>query len=66
MTNFRAVLDELQRVKPSSAKGKYLKKIALSSTMGPGVKVDTNRLRPEVDHRRVLTLAAWTAGSPAR
>jgi large subunit ribosomal protein L1 len=46
-TNFRAVLDELQRAKPASAKGKYLKKITVSSTMGPGVKVDTNRLRPE-------------------
>jgi len=46
--NFRAVLDELQRAKPASAKGRYLRKISLSSTMGPGVKVDTNRLRPEV------------------
>jgi large subunit ribosomal protein L1 len=47
MTNFRAVLDELNRAKPSSAKGKYLRKVTLASTMGPGVKVDTNRLRPE-------------------
>ena len=46
--NFRAVLDELQRVKPASAKGRYLKKISVSSTMGPGVKVDANRLKPEV------------------
>ena len=47
LANFRAVLDELQRVKPPSAKGRYLKRIAVSSTMGPGVKVDPNRLRPE-------------------
>jgi large subunit ribosomal protein L1 len=46
--NFRAVLDELQRAKPASAKGRYLRKISVSSTMGPGVKIDTNRLRPEV------------------
>lgn len=46
--NFRAVLDELQRAKPASAKGRYLKKISVSSTMGPGVKVDANRLKPEV------------------
>lgn len=46
--NFRAVLDELQRAKPASAKGRYLRKITISSTMGPGVKVDTNRLRPEL------------------
>ncbi|HRW37438.1 MAG TPA: 50S ribosomal protein L1 [Aquihabitans sp.] len=45
--NFRAVLDELQRAKPASAKGRYLKKIVVSSTMGPGVKVDAGRLKPE-------------------
>ena len=44
--NFRAVLDEVQRAKPAAAKGKYLRKISLSSTMGPGVKIDLNRLRP--------------------
>jgi large subunit ribosomal protein L1 len=47
-TNLRAVLDELQRAKPASAKGRYLRKITVSSTMGPGVRIDTNRLRPEV------------------
>ncbi len=46
--NFRAVLDEIQRVKPASAKGRYLKKISVSSTMGPGIKIDAGRLRPEV------------------
>jgi large subunit ribosomal protein L1 len=45
--NFRAVLEELQRAKPASAKGKYLKKISVASTMGPGIKVDLNRLKPE-------------------
>jgi large subunit ribosomal protein L1 len=45
--NFRAVLDELQRAKPAAAKGRYVKKIVLASTMGPGVRVDVNRLRPE-------------------
>src|SRR3954447_8522839 len=45
--NFRAVLDELQRAKPAAAKGRYLRKITITSTMGPGVKVDTNRLRPD-------------------
>jgi large subunit ribosomal protein L1 len=46
-TNFRAVLDELQRAKPASSKGRYLRKITVSSTMGPGVHIDTGRLRPE-------------------
>ena len=46
-TNFRAVMDELQRVKPAAAKGRYVKKITVSSTMGPGVRIDTNRIRPD-------------------
>jgi len=46
-TNFRAVLDELNRAKPASAKGRYLRKITVSSTMGPGVHVDVNRLKPD-------------------
>ena len=45
--NLRAVLDELQRAKPAAAKGKYLRKVSIASTMGPGVKIDTNRLKPE-------------------
>jgi large subunit ribosomal protein L1 len=40
--NFSAVLDELQRARPASAKGRYIKKINVSSTMGPGIKVDTS------------------------
>ena len=47
--NFRAVLDELQRAKPAAAKGRYIKKITISSTMGPGVRVDTNRLKPDAE-----------------
>lgn len=47
LANVSAVLDELQRAKPSAAKGKYLRKITLASTMGPGVKVDTNRLKAD-------------------
>ncbi|MBV9840344.1 MAG: 50S ribosomal protein L1 [Sphingomonadaceae bacterium] len=39
--NFDALLDALVKAKPSGAKGKYVKKVAVSSTMGPGVKVDT-------------------------
>jgi len=39
-SNFAALIDELLRAKPASAKGRYLKKITVSSTMGPGVKVD--------------------------
>ncbi|MEV6366813.1 50S ribosomal protein L1 [Micromonospora musae] len=40
--NYAAVLDEVLRAKPSAAKGKYLKKVILTTTMGPGVPVDPN------------------------
>src|SRR5436305_902159 len=43
--NYAAVLDEIVRSKPSAAKGKYLKKIFLATTMGPGIPVDPNRTR---------------------
>tara|TARA_R110002110_G_C13447679_1_gene716753 strand:+ start:1410 stop:2096 length:687 start_codon:yes stop_codon:yes gene_type:complete len=39
--NIRAVVDAVQKAKPAGAKGTYIKKIAISSTMGPGVKVET-------------------------
>ena len=38
--NLRAVLSELHRAKPAASKGKYVKKVVLSSSMGPGVRVD--------------------------
>ena len=42
MDNFAALMDAIQKAKPSGAKGIYLKKISLASTMGPGVRVDVN------------------------
>jgi large subunit ribosomal protein L1 len=42
--NLQALLADLQKVKPSSSKGIYLKKISISSTMGPGVPVDVSSL----------------------
>ncbi len=43
--NANALIDAIKRAKPSSAKGTYLKAITLSSTMGPGVKVDPSGMR---------------------
>ena len=42
--NLRAVVEELEKAKPASAKGRYLKKVTVSSTMGPGVKIDPARV----------------------
>ncbi|CAM3646656.1 50S ribosomal protein L1 [Kibdelosporangium persicum] len=43
--NYAAALDEILRAKPSSAKGKYLKKVTFTTTMGPGIPVDPARTR---------------------
>jgi large subunit ribosomal protein L1 len=47
--NFFAVIDEIQRAKPASAKGRYIQKLTVSATMGPGVKVDIQRLKQNLD-----------------
>jgi len=44
LANVRALLDAVQKAKPSGAKGTYIKRVALSSTMGPGVKIDVANL----------------------
>jgi large subunit ribosomal protein L1 len=52
--NYAAVIDELIRAKPSAAKGRYLHSIVISTTMGPGIKIDPGRTRDitaELDHR---------------
>ena len=45
LDNVRAVIDELVRAKPAAAKGRYVRSVTLSSTMGPGVRIDPNRVR---------------------
>lgn len=45
--NIRALVDAVQKAKPTGAKGTYIKKIAISSTMGPGVKVETQSVAAE-------------------
>jgi large subunit ribosomal protein L1 len=47
LDNVQAVMDELHRAKPAAAKGRYVKRVTLSSTMGPGIKVDPARMRVE-------------------
>jgi large subunit ribosomal protein L1 len=45
VANVKALMDALNRAKPSGAKGTYVQKVSLSSTMGPGVKIDTTSLQ---------------------
>jgi large subunit ribosomal protein L1 len=45
LENYAAVIEEINRAKPSAAKGRYLKSITFASTMGPGVKVDPTMVR---------------------
>jgi len=45
LENLRAVVEELQRAKPASSKGRYMRGLTISSTMGPGVRLDPNPLR---------------------
>jgi large subunit ribosomal protein L1 len=47
--NYFAALDEIIRLKPSAAKGRYLRKATISTTMGPGIGVDTNKTRVDAE-----------------
>jgi large subunit ribosomal protein L1 len=49
LENYAAVIEELIRAKPSAAKGRYLHTITMTSTMGPGVKIDPTRTRDIVE-----------------
>jgi large subunit ribosomal protein L1 len=45
LENYQAVIEELIRAKPSAAKGRYIRSVTVTSTMGPGIKVDPSRTR---------------------
>jgi large subunit ribosomal protein L1 len=57
--NIRAFVDAVNKAKPSGAKGTYMKKVSLSSTMGPGVSVDVSQ------RDRQLSLSRSTSGNGA-
>ena len=58
LENYATVIEELNRAKPSAAKGRYLRSITLSSTMGPGVKVDPSRIRDIIEEAPAASAAA--------
>jgi large subunit ribosomal protein L1 len=45
MENYMAVVDEILRAKPASAKGRYIRSVTISTTMGPGIRIDPARIR---------------------
>jgi large subunit ribosomal protein L1 len=49
LENYAAVVEELVRAKPAAAKGRYLRSITITSTMGPGVKIDPSRTKDLVE-----------------
>jgi len=58
LENYAAVIEELIRAKPSAAKGRYLCTVTLTSTMGPGVKIDPSRTRDIIGEAPAATVAA--------
>jgi large subunit ribosomal protein L1 len=45
LENYLSVVDEILRARPSATKGKYIKSLTISTTMGPGITIDTNRIK---------------------
>jgi large subunit ribosomal protein L1 len=58
LENYAAVIEELVRAKPTVAKGRYLRSIAMTSTMGPGVKIDPSRTRDIIEEAPPATAVA--------
>ena len=50
IANAHALMENIVKAKPSAAKGKYLKSVTMSSTMGPGVTIDTSHVDELIKH----------------
>ncbi|HEX6602609.1 MAG TPA: 50S ribosomal protein L1 [Solirubrobacterales bacterium] len=61
LENYQAVIEEIQRAKPSSAKGKYIVSATLATTMGPGIRVDSGKA---ADREAAAVGAGETAEEP--
>jgi large subunit ribosomal protein L1 len=57
LENYAAILDEIVRAKPSAAKGRYIRSITLTTTMGPGIHVDPTRTRDIVEETQEAVAA---------
>ena len=58
LENYAALLDEIVRAKPSAAKGRYIRQITLTTTMGPGVHVDSTITRDVAEELEAATVSA--------
>ncbi|HEX3057250.1 MAG TPA: 50S ribosomal protein L1 [Gaiellaceae bacterium] len=56
--NYAAVVEEIVRAKPSAAKGRYIRQITITSTMGPGIHVDTSKTRGITEELEEATVTA--------
>ena len=65
LENYAALLDEIVRAKPAAAKGRYIRQITLTTTMGPGVHVDSTKTRDLVEELDGSPAAAEEATVPA-
>ena len=66
LDNYTAVIDEIVRAKPSSAKGKYIRSATLTTSMGPGIKVDAGKAGDTSDARPAKATAEETPADPGR
>jgi large subunit ribosomal protein L1 len=58
LENYAALVEEIVRAKPSASKGRYIRKITLTTTMGPGIPVDTTITRDIAEEREAATVSA--------
>ena len=66
LENYAALIDEITRAKPATAKGRYIEQVTLTTTMGPGIKVDPARVRDLVEEESAADSAtAESATVPA-
>ncbi len=66
LENYAAVIEEIIRAKPAAAKGKYLISVTLTSTMGPGIRVDTSKTRAsEITAHGAAASVSAPADAPA-
>jgi large subunit ribosomal protein L1 len=65
LENYAALVDEIVRAKPAAAKGRYIRKVTLTTTMGPGINVDPARTRNIVEEEAVDSAETESATVPA-